>query len=175
MRQQETQVLGRWITFLVFLLILAMTGWNVISQSAALYRTTPEFRKMEPTKIVIVNDNGEHITIDVRIADELDEKAAGFAGIGAGVIQRSVIMSVYARDTQAGFNMRDVEVPLELAFINAEGKVLEIIQTEPHTPEPYTFGVPIRYVLETPAGFFAPLHISNINSTLDTESIDLSR
>jgi len=87
------------------------------------------------------------------------------------VIQRSVILLVYERDTQTEFSMRQVVEPLELAFIGSDGAVLEVIRTEPHREAPYSFGVSFRYVLEAPAGFFVNLHVSKNKSFLDLNTI----
>src|SRR5574337_668662 len=92
MRQQETQLVWRWIAFVGFLLVLGGISWSVIVQSEATYRTTAAFRKMSPAQIVLLNDRAEQVTLNVRVADEADEQSSGFEGIGAGVIRRSVIL-----------------------------------------------------------------------------------
>lgn len=173
MRQKETRLMLRWAAFLGLLVVLGAMSWNVISQSEAFFHTTPAFRKMSPAKVTLINDKGRHVALEVRIANEEDEQQAGFEGIGPGVVRRSLILVVYDRDTITRFSMRNVEVPLELAFIRADGTVLDVVQTEPGSTEPYTIGTQFRYVLEAPAGFFAPLEISNNGSLLDVASFDL--
>lgn len=170
---RETQVLVRWGGFLAVLLGLALLSWQVISASQALYRTTPQFRQMAQGRIVLINDEGRRVPLEVRIADEENERRAGFAGVGPGVVRRSVILVVYERDTITQFRMTEVEVPLELAFIRSDGTVLEVIPTQARSNELYTIGTQFRYVLEAPAGFFAPLSISNSGSLVDTSSFDL--
>jgi hypothetical protein len=172
MRKQETQLLIRWIVFMVALVVLAVSSWSVISESEAVYHTTPAFRDMETRELKLVNDAGEEIEILVRVADDESKREAGFAEIGAGVIRQSVVMLVLDRNTQIELDMRQVPVELDLAFINSEGIILEVIQTEPHNDSVYTFGVPFRIVLEAPAGFFSERQISKNGSAVTSESLD---
>lgn len=171
--KQETQVIVRWTLFLAVLFVLALVSWQVISRSEELYRTTPAFRKMERIPITLVNDEGRRLRLTVRVADEEDERTAGFEGIGPGVVRRSLILVAYERDTSTRFRMTRVEVPLELAFIASDGTVLDVLRTEARSEEIYTIGPPFRYVLEAPAGFFGPRKVSKNGSWLDTSSFDL--
>ena len=161
----------RWAFFILFLLILAAASWQVIVQSQAHYRTTAAFRKMESVKIAVVNDLGERLLLDVRLADEQDEQASGFEGIGPGVIRRGAILVVYDRDTITRFSTRNVELPIELAFIRSDGAVLDVIPTEPGSVELYSLGTQFRYVLEAPSGYFQTRGISNRSSALDVTSL----
>ena len=174
MRRQETQQMMRWAVFILFLLILAAASWQVVVQSQARYRTTAAFRKMESVKITVVNDQGERLLLEVRLADEQDDQASGFEGIGPGVILRSAILVVYDRDTITHFSTRNVELPIELAFIRSDGVVLDVILTEPGSVELYSLGTQFRYVLEAPSGYFQARSISNRRSALDVGSLGAS-
>lgn len=171
MRREETKLVLRWVTFVVFLAVLAVVSWSVISQSAARYRTTPEFRKMGQVDITLVNDEGDLIKLEVRVADEDDERSAGFANIGEGVIRRTVILWMINRETTIDFKTQEVEAPIELAYLNGEGKVLGIQNGKPFAPEPIPFGIPFQFVLEAPAGYFAQRQISKNGSTLTPSSL----
>jgi len=173
MRKEETRLLLRWITFMAFLLILAVVSWNVISQSAALYRTTPEFRKMNLVELTLVNDDGESVQFEARAADEEDERSAGFAHVGAGVIRRTVILWMIDRETTVTFKTENVEAPIELAYLNDEGTVLEILEGKPHSQDPISFGLSVQFVLEAPAGFFETRHISKNGSVLSAETLKM--
>lgn len=175
MRRQETQQVLRWTLFTLFLLILAAVGWQVIEQSQSRYRTTAAFRKMEVVQIAMRNDRGERLVLKVRVADEPDEQASGFEGIGSSVISRNAILVVYDRDTITHFSTRNVELPIELAFIRSDGQVLDVIPTEPGSVELYSLGTQFRFVLEAPAGYFQARSISNRNSSLlDPTSLGVS-
>lgn len=173
MRKEETRLLLRWVTFIVFLLILAGVTWHVISQSAALYRTTPEFRKMGLVDLTLLNDEGQPVQFEVRVADEEDERSAGFAHVGAGVIRRTVILWMIDRETTVTFKTEDVEAPIELAYLNDEGTVLEILSGQPHSQEPISFGLSVQFVLEAPAGFFKARSISKNGSALSAQSLQM--
>jgi len=171
--KQETQVILRWTLFIAALFVLGLIGWRVVSSSEPLYRTTPAFRQMEQARITIINDEGRRVPLTVRVADDEQERAAGFERIGPGVARQTVILVAYAREVSTRFRTTNVLIPLELAFIATDGSVIDILRTEPQSNEIYTIGQPFRYVLEAPAGFFGPLNISKNNSLLDTSSFDL--
>ncbi len=171
MRREETKLVLRWVTFVALLSVLAAVSWSVISQSAALYRTTPAFRKMDRVEVTLLNDEGELVSFEVRVADEDDERSAGFANIGAGVIRRTVILWMINRETTIDFRTQEVEAPIELAYLNGEGKVLGIQAGKPFAAEPIPFGIPFQFVLEAPAGFFAQRPLSTNGSALTPTSL----
>jgi hypothetical protein len=80
-------------------------------------------------------------------------------GIGAfGGIQGMAF--VFDTPTETGFYMKDVLVPLDIAFIGADGSVVDVL-TMPLCPaEPcpvFHAGAPFRWALETPAGGLAEI------------------
>jgi len=166
----ETKLLLRWGGFIAFLLVLIVLSWNVVSENTAKYRTTLEFRKMENISLKLLNDEGESIQFEARVADEEDEQGAGFADIGADVIRQSVILVAYNRDVQVNFSTEQVEAPLDLLFIDGEGNVLKVYQTEAHGTAHYPTeedSFAFQYVLEAPAGYFEAMNVSNNGSWVD--------
>lgn len=167
----ETKLLLRWGGFIVFLLILIVMSWNVVSSNAAHYRTTPEFRNMELASITIpYGENNEAMQLVVRVADEDDERSTGFANIGAGVIEQSVILVVFNRDVSVEFSAEQVESALDLMFLDADGNVLKIYRAESHSAEVYpppNESFSFRFVLEAPAGFFDPIAASSTRVVVD--------
>ena len=57
--------------------------------------------------------------------------------------------------------MKDTPLPLSVAFIDADGKIVNIIDMQPHTLDSHcsTKGVPVRYALEMHQGWFRQRHI----------------
>ena len=54
------------------------------------------------------------------------------------------------------FWMKNTSIPLEIAYLDSNGQILEIFQMDPGNPERrYRSSVPLRYALETHQGWFA--------------------
>jgi len=53
------------------------------------------------------------------------------------------------------FWMKNTTIPLDIAFMDRTGRILEIHQMDPGKPERrYRSGIPARYALETHRGWF---------------------
>ncbi len=144
--------------------------WWLLPWLGGDYATTPEFRGMELAEIAIINDLGERVELEVRIADEPAEQLAGFQHIGKRVIARSAILFVFSHPIRGKFHMRNVVAPLDIAFFDADGKVLAVMRMEPGS-ELYGPDGPFQYALETAAGRLERLHISPAGSRLLVRSI----
>ena len=155
---------------LAVLLVALVAAWWLVPWLKGDYRTTPEFRGMEVHRITLVNDLGERLELAVRVADEPSEQAAGFQYIGRRVIAQSLILFVFPVPFRGLFHMRNVVAPLDIAFIDGDGRVLEVLRMEPGS-KLYGPDEPFQYALEAPAGFMARRHISPQGSYLLLESL----
>jgi uncharacterized membrane protein (UPF0127 family) len=138
-------------------LVLAAAGllaWWLIPTLRGDYKTTPEFRKMAEAEILIETEAGQEIKLTVRVADEQDERLAGFQHIGRKVIAQSFILFVFPQEISGKFHMRNVVAPLDIAFIKADREIFSILRMDPG-PELYGPEGAFEYALEAPAGFFA--------------------
>ncbi len=88
----------------------------------------------------------------VRVADEPAEWRAGFQHLcpGAG----GPILFVFPVPQRMGFHMRNVHQPLDIAFLGEDGRVLAVARMAPGRGRSLA-PVPVRYVLEAPAGWLA--------------------
>lgn len=144
------------------LLILGIAGliaWQLLTTISADYRTTPEFRNMEKAGITIITGEGGEIHLGVRVADERDERLAGFQHIGQKVLAENLILFVFPREIQGKFHMRNVVAPLDIAFIKTDGEIISTVRMEPG-PKLYGPEGAFKYALEAPAGLFAARGIS---------------
>jgi uncharacterized membrane protein (UPF0127 family) len=130
---------------------------------------TPEFEKMEVANIRLSNDQGNILELEVKVADEPDERAAGFQYISRSVIERSLILFVFPEETHALFHMRNVEASLDIGFFRADGTVVDILRMEPDN-RLYGPAEAFKYALEARAGFFAEKGIGR-SSRLLVESL----
>jgi uncharacterized membrane protein (UPF0127 family) len=71
------------------------------------------------------------------------------------------MLFVFGVPHQASFWMKNVDVPLSAAYIDPEGKILEIHDLQPqNTNSVMAASDRIQYVLETPQGWFSRHNIS---------------
>lgn len=64
------------------------------------------------------------------------------------------MLFVYADAAVRSFWMRNTEIPLDIAFIDGNGYVVNIEQMEPHTDRNYYSQGPMMYALEMELGWF---------------------
>ena len=55
--------------------------------------------------------------------------------------------------------MKNTPLPLSVAFVDGEGRILNILDMEPHTLDQHMAAGPARYALETHKGWFAQRRI----------------
>ena len=134
-------------------------------------RVSDEFQKMETVKIMIVNDENQVLELEVKVADEPDERAAGFQNIGRSIIEKTLIIFVFPSEISGLFHMRNVEASLDIAFVKANGTIIEIIRMDPDPNRLYGPNESFKYAIEAPAGFFEEKRITPGKSKLLTESI----
>ncbi|NNJ97802.1 MAG: DUF192 domain-containing protein [Gammaproteobacteria bacterium] len=66
------------------------------------------------------------------------------------------MLFVYARDRIVSFWMKDTSIPLSIAFLDRDGRILEIHDMYPLDSTRYYFSKsPVRYALEVNQGWFS--------------------
>jgi uncharacterized membrane protein (UPF0127 family) len=65
------------------------------------------------------------------------------------------MLFVFERDQPLSFWMKNTLIPLSIAYIAGDGRLLEIHDMEPGSLNPVRSGRSARYALETPQGWFA--------------------
>ena len=74
------------------------------------------------------------------------------------------MLFVFDQDRSVRFWMKNTRIPLTIAYLNADGKILRLEDMDPGDPERlYPSGQPVRYALETNLGWFAAnaIHIGD--------------
>jgi uncharacterized membrane protein (UPF0127 family) len=64
------------------------------------------------------------------------------------------MLFVFAQDVRTGFWMKNTYLPLDIAYIGADGRVQEVRQAKPLDETVLTPGAPYRYVIELNQGWF---------------------
>ncbi|MDQ3941105.1 MAG: DUF192 domain-containing protein [Actinomycetota bacterium] len=106
-------------------------------------------------KVLIDTDDGS-VLIDVEIAETEDERALGLMHRDS-LAQDAGMLFVFFDDTTGGFWMKNTLIPLSIAFIDSDSKIVEILDMDPCAKDPcriYTPSVPYRAALEVNQGAF---------------------
>jgi len=65
------------------------------------------------------------------------------------------MLFVYQREEMLSFWMKNTRLPLSIAFIDKDGKIVDIHDMEPFSPETHVSAYPAKYALEMNRGWFA--------------------
>jgi uncharacterized membrane protein (UPF0127 family) len=97
------------------------------------------------------------LELRVAVADTADSRRLGLMGVADfGGVEGMVF--VFDAPTATSFYMKDVLVPLDIAFVRADGTVLEVLTMALCTADPcptYPSPAPFMWAIETPAGGLA--------------------
>lgn len=93
------------------------------------------------------------VRIQAEVAERAEDRARGlmhrkFLAEDAGML------FVFERDQFLSFWMKNTVIPLSIAFISADGRILEIHDMKPESRELVNSSVPARYALEMNQGWF---------------------
>jgi uncharacterized membrane protein (UPF0127 family) len=91
--------------------------------------------------------------IRTEIARTEDERAQGLMGRKT-LPDGEGMLFVFERDQILSFWMKNTLVPLSIAFISSEGRILEIRDMRPQDLTPIQSSRSARYALEVPQGWF---------------------
>jgi len=109
------------------------------------------------------------VNLNVLLADDAFERAAGFQSICPSVIEETLILFQYSAAIEGKFHMQNVHAPLDIVFFDAAGRFLQYMKMETYTKDSkplYGPGRPFQYALEAPVGFFAKNAITAYPSQL---------
>lgn len=123
----------------------------------------PEIADVEPfatSEIALAGDGRRH-AMPVYVADDAELRAQGLMG-WESLPERAGMLFVFDDDHRGGFWMKDTLIPLSIAFADADGEILAILDMDPCEEEPcptYDPEVTYRYALEVNQGAFADLGV----------------
>ena len=105
-------------------------------------------------RVTIVASGGE-VRVQVEVADDTDEMQKGLMGRTA-LAEDAGMLFVYPEERELSFWMKDTLIPLSIAFMDAEGRIVDLQDMKALDDEPphYTSAEPARYALEVNKGFF---------------------
>lgn len=112
-------------------------------------------REVELRDLVIEPSNGKNAKVRVEIADDADEQAQGLMNRKKLGEKRGMLF-VFPEERERSFWMKNTYIPLSIAYINSEGRIIDIQDMKPLDDEPpsYVSAEPAQYALEVNKGFF---------------------
>ena len=129
-------VLARGIEGIIFILFLL---WISIAHSQSLLKIPLYIKSRE---------------ISVEVAKTPEERAHGLMG-RKDLGRDEGMLFVFETEDYHGFWMKDTHVPLSIAFIDKECRIVRITDMKPRTLESHIPPQPILYALEMKRGWFS--------------------
>jgi uncharacterized protein len=116
--------------------------------------TTPEAASGLST-LTIEASGGESVEVRVEIADEPEEQVTGLMNRTALGEDRGMLF-VFPSEEDRSFWMKDTLIPLSIAYMDSEGRIVDIQDMKALDDDPphYESAEPARYALEVNKGFF---------------------
>jgi uncharacterized membrane protein (UPF0127 family) len=105
--------------------------------------------------LVIDASGGKKVEVRVEVADDLAEQAKGLM-YRTSLGENRGMLFVYPDERERSFWMKDTLIPLSIAFIDSERRIIDIQDMKPLDDEPpsYVSAEPAQYALEVNQGFF---------------------
>ncbi len=105
--------------------------------------------------VTIDASGGGEVEVRVEIADDVSERARGLMHRTALAENRGMLF-VFPNEERLSFWMKNTLIPLSVAFMDSEGRIVDIQDMKPLDDDPpsYVSAEPARYALEVNQGFF---------------------
>jgi len=105
--------------------------------------------------VTIDASRGKEVEVRVEVADTEPERELGLMGRTALGEDRGILF-VFDEEQELSFWMKDTLIPLSVAFMDSEGRIVDIQDMKPLDEDPpYTVSAePAQYALEVNKGFF---------------------
>lgn len=119
------------------------------SQNGAETTASSELRE-----VTIDASGGEPVEVRVEIADDDAERARGLMERTELAEERGMLF-VFDEEETRSFWMKDTLIPLSIAYIDADGRIVDIQNMKPLDTTTHPSAEPAQYALEVNKGFFA--------------------
>jgi uncharacterized protein len=103
--------------------------------------------------LVLRTSSGEEVEVEAEVADDKAEKMRGLMGRTA-LAEDAGMLFIYEREKPLSFWMKDTLIPLSIAYIDEDGRIIDIQDMEPLDETLQPSAEPAKYALEVNQGFF---------------------
>jgi len=116
--------------------------------------TTPAAQSGEQQLILaIANSAGETVNVRAEVASTPEERERGLMG-RTELAEDAGMLFAFNREQPLSFWMKDTLIPLSIAYIDAQGRIVDIQDMQPLDETPHPSAEPAKYALEVNQGFF---------------------
>ena len=106
------------------------------------------------TTVTLVPSGGpEPVEVEAEVADDRAERQRGLMERSA-LAENAGMLFVFGQEQVRSFYMKNTLIPLSIAYIDAEGRIVDIQDMEPLDETSRRSAAPLRYALEVNQGFF---------------------
>ena len=157
----------RLVSLVVLCVFLAACGGDGDSEGAAEPSPTASF----PIATALLDNGDESTLVTVEVAETPEQQERGLSG-RTSLPDDWGMAFVFFEEREIGFWMKDTLIPLSIAYFDAEGTILEILDMDPCESDPCPLhdpGVAYMGALEVNQGSFEEWDIS------EGDSIHLTR
>ena len=109
--------------------------------------------RLETTEIVLLRKDGTEATVIAEIARTDVQRSRGLMG-RTSLADGEGMLFVFESDRILSFWMKNTLIPLSIAFIARDGRILEIRDMEERSLQTVRSARSARYALEVPQGWF---------------------
>ena len=140
---------------ILVLLSLFLAGCDGGSSDTGAGSTGTTTAASELQTVTIEASGGKEVEVRVEVADTDAEHQLGLMGRTALPEDRGMLF-IFDEERELSFWMKDTLIPLSVAFMNSEGRIVDIQDMKPLDDDPphYVSAEPARYALEVNRGFF---------------------
>lgn len=121
-----------------------------------------------PTATIAVQGSGQSTGLTVEIANTESRREQGLM-YRQSLDDAHGMLFLFPGDTTNGFWMQNTYIPLDIAYISADGKVVDIVHGKPLDQTILYSSQPYRYALEVAGGWFQR-HGYDVGSTVTIPS-----
>ncbi|WP_304224683.1 DUF192 domain-containing protein [Gracilinema caldarium] len=114
--------------------------------------------KLPVRTLTLVSQDGKRIPVQAEVADTDQSRTQGLM-YRKKVPEGTGMLFVFDHDQVLTFWMKNTLVPLSIAYISSEGKIIDILDMESQSLKPIVSSRSVRYALEVPQGYFARVGI----------------
>ena len=113
-----------------------------------------------PVRELPIEREGRRITaVKAEIASTADERSKGLM-YRKKLPDGEGMLFVFERDEVLSFWMKNTLIPLSIAFISSDGRIIDIKDMYPHDENSVVSSRSVRYALEVPQGWFMRAGVS---------------
>lgn len=104
--------------------------------------------------VTILNSAGESVPVRVEIANTPAKRERGLMERTA-LPEDAGMLFIFLQEQPLSFWMKNTLIPLSIAYIDSQGRIVDIQDMQPLDETPHPSAAPAQYALEVNQGFFA--------------------